>query len=262
MTICIGALCEKRTKAVFASDRMVTSRQLLVEFEHDEPKFERLTDKCIALTAGEALPPTELFRATRSAIQDSPRISEIASVVEKNFREIRMKRVEDRFFKPRRLTIQTFLQAQRVMNPDVVLRLDRAIETTKMSLAVLLVGVDMDGAHLYQIADPGHAECFDRLGFHAVGSGLPHAISTFITYNYTPQVTLKRAVYIMYEAKKNAEKAPGVGETTDIAIVRDEGARIINPDEIKLLESIYDKRTSLTRSQNEKMEEMINALPL
>ena len=262
MTICIGALSEKRTKAVFACDRMVTSRQLLIEFEHDEPKFETLTGKCIALTAGETLPPTELFRAARTEIQDSPRISEVASVVEGNFQKMRMKRVEDSFFKPRGLTVQNFLQAQRVMNPNVVLRLDRQIETTKLNVNILIIGVDMDGAHIYQVVDPGHAECFDKLGFHAIGSGLPHAISTFIRYNYTPQVALKRAVYLVYEAKKNAEKAPGVGKATDVAIVEDQGIRIIKPDEIHLLEEIYDKRTSLTKSQNEKMDEMIDALPL
>ena len=261
MTICIGALCEKRAKAVFASDRMVTSRQLLIEFEHDEPKFETLTEKCVAVTAGEALPPTELFRAARTQIQDSPRIGEIADVVETNFAKMRTKRVEDLFFKPRGLTIQNFLQAQRVMNANVVLRLDRQIETTRMNVTILIIGVDMDGAHIYQVVDPGHAECFDKLGFHAIGSGLPHAISTFISYNYTPQVPLKRATYVIYEAKKSAEKAPGVGKATDIGIVEDQGVRPINPDEIALLEKIYDKRTSLTQSQNEKMDEMIDALP-
>ena len=235
MTICIGALCEKRAKAVFACDRMVTSRQLLVEFEHDEPKFETLTKKCIALTAGEALPPTELFRATRTAIQDSPRISEIAEAVENNFGTMRKKRVEDLYFKPRGLTIQGFIQAQRVMNANVVLCLDRQIETTKLNVNILIIGVDMDGAHIFQVVDPGRAECFDKLGFHAIGSGLPHAISAFIGYNYTPQVSLKRAVYVIFEAKKGAEKAPGVGKATDIGIVENQGVRAIKPDEIALL---------------------------
>ena len=261
MTICIGAICEKRAKAVCASDRMVTSRQLLIEFEHNEPKFEILTKKCLALTAGEALPPTEIFRKARSEIQDSPRIGEIAIAVEKNFASVRTKRVEDLFFKPRMLTVQTFIQAQRVMNPNVVLRLDRTIETTIMNLQVLIVGVDMDGGHLYQVIDPGHAECFDRLGFHAIGSGLPHAISTFITYNYTPEVPLKEAVYIIYEAKRNAEKAPGVGKAIDMAILDDQGVRIINPEEINLLEKIYQERNSILETQKQKMEGMIDALP-
>lgn len=261
MTICIGAICEKRAKAVCASDRMITSRQLLIEFEHNEPKFEILTKKCLALTAGEALPPTEIFRKARTEIQDSPRIAEIAVAIEKNFASARMKRVEDLHFKPRGLTLQNFIQAQRVMNPNVVLRLDRTVETTKMNLQVLIVGVDMDGGHLFQVVDPGHAECFDRLGFHAVGSGLPHAVSTLITYNYTPQVSLKEATYIIYEAKRNAEKAPGVGKAIDMAILDDQGIRIIKPNEIDLLEKIYQARLFTLKAQKEKMEEMISGLP-
>ena len=39
MTICIGVICENRRKAIFASDRMLTSPGLSIEFEHDEPKI-------------------------------------------------------------------------------------------------------------------------------------------------------------------------------------------------------------------------------
>jgi len=43
MTICIGVICENRKKAIFASDRMLTSPGLSIEFEHDEPKYELIT---------------------------------------------------------------------------------------------------------------------------------------------------------------------------------------------------------------------------
>jgi len=262
MTICIGAIAENRKKAVFAADRMVTSTQLSVEFEHDEEKFETLSPKCVALTAGEVLAPTEFFRAARAGIRDSPKISEIAHHVEEGFRNFRMKRVEDTLFLPRGITVRDFLQAQRVMNPDVVLRLDRAIETNKVNALILIVGVDSDGAHLHQVTDPGHSECFDKLGFHAIGSGLPHAISTFISHNYAPHFSLKKATYVVYEAKKNAEKAPGVGLETDIGIVEDSGIRVIRGDEKKLLNEIYQKRMQLIGSYSAEIESMINKLPI
>jgi hypothetical protein len=262
MTICIGAIADGRKKAIFAADRMVTSTQLSVEFEHDEVKYETLSPKCVALTAGEVLAPTEFFRTARAGIRDAPKISEIVHHVEEGFLGFRTKRVEDTLFKPRGLTIQGFLQAQRAMNPDLVLRLDRAIETAKVNTLILIVGVDPDGAHIYQVIDPGHAECFDKLGFHAIGSGLPHAISTFISHNYAPHLSLKKAIYIVYEAKKNAEKAPGVGSETDIGIVDDSGIRIITDEEKKLLDEIHQKRKQAIGSYGAEIESMIDKLPM
>jgi ATP-dependent protease HslVU (ClpYQ) peptidase subunit len=53
MTVCIAALCDNARKVVIASDRMLTGGD--VEFEQDIRKFERITDGCIALSAGSAL---------------------------------------------------------------------------------------------------------------------------------------------------------------------------------------------------------------
>jgi len=54
MTICIGSTCNSSKVAVVASDRMITTGDLTVAFEHDVPKITKLTDNCLALTAGAA----------------------------------------------------------------------------------------------------------------------------------------------------------------------------------------------------------------
>jgi len=46
----------------------------------------------------------------------------------------------------------------------------------------------------------------------AIGTGDTHAISTLIYNEYTQKVSLNRALYLVYESKKAAERAPGVGE--------------------------------------------------
>lgn len=266
MTICIGTLCEDRKCAVVASDRMLTNPALSVEFEHDEPKYEILSTRCVALTAGEALPPTELCREVISKVSEltSPKINKIANTVCEEFRKYKKKRVEEKYFKPRGLdNIEQYLQVQRHLNDNVVLRLERAIESEELSISFLIVGGDDEGSHIYEVSDPGHAECFDRVGFHAIGSGLPHAIATFISWNFTPRIDLNHATYITYEAKKHAEKAPGVGKiATDIALITNEGINFIKEEELKSLEKIYKKRISATNASIRKIEEMIEKLNL
>lgn len=261
MTICIGAICENRSKGVVASDRMVTERILSIEFEHDEPKFESLANRCIVLTAGEALSPTDIFRAVKPQIEPSLKISDIAQKIAEAFINYKMKRVENHALRPRGLTFEEFKERQKTLLPEVVIRLDSAIASAKMNLFILLVGIDVDGAHVYAIFDPGQAICFDRLGFHAIGSGLPHAVSTFIAFNYAPAFSLKKAAYTVYEAKKNAEKAPGVGKALDMAIVDGDGTRYISEEEIGILDKAYQERKSLIQTQSSKIEETLDELP-
>lgn len=246
---------------MIASDRMVTERMLSVEFEHDEPKFEVLSDNCVALTAGEALPPTELFRAVKLKIQDSSRIKDIAEYVAEAFRDFKRQRIETQLLKQRGLTFSSFLEKQKKLLPEIVIRLDSQIAGAKINLTFLLVGIDDSGAHIFAVVDPGHTVCFDRLGFHAIGSGLPHALSTFISYDYTPAFSLKKAAYVVYEAKKTAEKAPGVGKELDMAIVDERGVTSISKKDIEVLDNAYMQRIAIAKAQSKKMDELINALP-
>jgi len=244
---------------------MLTNPVLSVEFEHDEPKYQVLSKTCVALTAGEALVPTELCEEVALEVEQkaSPKISNIAEIFCDKFRECKMKMVEERYFKPRGFTMRDYVQIQGHLNENIVLRLERAIESETLNLTIVIVGVDDKGANIFQIRDPGHADCFNRLGFHAIGSGLPHAISTFISFNYTPNIDLKRAVYITYEAKKSAEKAPGVGKrATDMGIISSKGIRIIKAEETKLLEEIYQKKMEFGRKSIADVVGMIENLPL
>lgn len=243
---------------------MLTNPTLSIEFEHDEPKYQALSKTCVLLTAGEALAPTELCREVTSEVEKkaSPKIGDIVDVLCDKFRECKMNRIEEKYFKPRGFSIEQYLQVQRHLNENVVLRLERAIESAEMNMSFIAIGVDDLGAHIFDISDPGHAECYDRIGFHAIGSGLPHAIASFISFNYTPNIDLKKATYITYEAKKHAERAPGVGKTaTDMGIVSSKGIRVIKAEEIKKLEEIFQDKTEFETKGIGNIEGKISNLP-
>ena len=85
-------------------------------------------------------------------------------------------------------------------------------------LIVLIGGVD-SRAHLHVVGNPGSSVCFDSIGYSAIGSGMPHALITFISKGYYDVLPLNEALLIAYEAKKISEKAPGVGRITYINII-------------------------------------------
>jgi hypothetical protein len=103
MTICIAAICENGEAVIVTSDRMITANFLALEFEHPNPKIEKLADCCVGLTAGDALAHTELFRACRQYVQQmkSPQVELIVNEVKDQFLSLRQKRAEEEILRPR-----------------------------------------------------------------------------------------------------------------------------------------------------------------
>ena len=138
---------------------------------------------------------------------------------------------------------------------------DQAVE---LDIDLLIVGVDITGAHLYQINDPGIATCFDAIGYAAIGSGLPHAEGFLAEADYSPQVSVNRAIWLAYVAKRRSERAPGVGSTyTDIlTISSDYGVRFLGSQTINNLASIYQEYTEHLHKVTRATDTSVDALSL
>lgn len=261
MTVCIGVLCASSKQVVVASDRMITATYPPVEFEHGMPKLEVICPSCIVLTAGDALAHADLCRIVRARIGglSRPKISTITEEVREGYVAQRLQTVQQRFLEPRGWTIKDFYDKyMRTLPSDVVVTLDHQIANYNYGLSILVAGADPDEAHIYGIRHPGETDCYDSLGYHAIGIGAMHAISSFIANGYLSTADVKYAVYYTYEAKKNAENAPGVGKDTDMAIIRDGGHYIITTDQVNALEEIYETRRI---RQTSEFQKAIDGLP-
>jgi 20S proteasome alpha/beta subunit len=104
----------------------------------------------------------------------------------------------------------------------------------------MIIGCDSSGSHIYLIHDPGRITCFDTLGFNAIGTGESHAVSTITSYEFTSSLNLDQTIWIAYEAKRKAEKAPGVGVSLDLCVI-EKGKELcaISEDIIKKLDEKY-----------------------
>lgn len=262
MTICIATICENRNAVVVASDRMVTAQFLALEFEHPGSKIEIISKTCVGLTAGDALAHTELFRACRGMIGalHSPTVGLIADQVNEQFGDLRRKRAEDVVLKPRGMTLNMFYQGQMKQLPlELSMGLDSSIQNATFPLSIIIAGVDDTGAHLYGIENPGVIDCYDSLSYHAVGSGTSHALLNIIGNEHSIKRSLKETLYEVYEAKRKAELAQGVGEATEIGIITINGVMMLSDNEKNLLEQIYAEKIS---PQLDEIQELITQLPI
>jgi len=205
-----------------------------VQFEQTGSKITRLTNRCVALTAGPALTHTDVFSRAAVAIGGlaEPSIRQIVEEVKTAYSEIRNERAEEKFLRPLGLNFQMYLQAQSALAGDLAFQLGQQITGFTLGLHVIIAGVDGTGGHIYMVADPGTAECFDALGFIAIGSGSRHAEAVFISHSYGRALSVVEAAFVAFEARRRAESAPGVGNRlTDLIYI---GSEILPFDEDSL----------------------------
>jgi 20S proteasome alpha/beta subunit len=220
---------------------MLTNDFLSIEFEHPQPKITRLTETCVALTAGNALAHTELLREAQSRTQNLRRTTtaEVADIVKECYQSQRQAAIEDHVLRRRGISgFAEYYKIQQHLDHGLVASVDYEISTYDYGLSILVAGADVGAqAHIYAVENPGICHCLDAIGYHATGSGLPHAVDALITQGCNPSLPMEHVLCIVYAAKKRAEKAPGVGKTaTDVALIADGQTAWLTHDQVERLQ--------------------------
>jgi 20S proteasome alpha/beta subunit len=251
MTVCIAANCASGKGVVVGSDRMISAPYLTLEFDHPDGKIDVIGPRCVALTAGDALTAQEILSGgagLAGQLQD-PLISHFAAHVRKQYVEARRRVATEPYLQPRGMSFDEFYVGG-VINrlpgdlADLAMTLDAMIQRINLGVSVILAGVEGSGGHIYSIEDPGTVACFDRLGFHAIGSGHRHAMMALVNYGQHQTTDLNRTVFNVYCAKRSAEVAPGVGLATEIRIITpNRGVIALNQDDLDTLLPLYEKRS-------------------
>lgn len=231
------------------------------QFEHPVPKIHILGRNVILMTAGSALLPSEFIyniriacsrRSTSSnataagsqkSIFDYVRVRDILGAVKEGFLRLRRRVIEERFLQKYDLKWEDYVNSiKSPAGPSPLTRIIAEIEEFRLELQAIIAGVDEEGPHIYVIEDPGIMNSFNDIGYAAIGSGAYHALRSFIENNYSIDMPLWKALYIIFEAKKYAESAPGVGTFTDAVVVGKEGVYILKEEHIHKLKELYDEK--------------------
>jgi hypothetical protein len=242
MTQLISAmcLCEKEPKVVGVTDRMLSSVDMTLTFERDEPKIEIITSKSAVLTAG-TLDEPDLIREVKEKARGKEHIREIAELFKQAYQDLRVAHIEDEILNPLAgiRTFKEYHEKQKTIHDSLVFDLNEKIRKYDIGLTLLLIGMDEQGGHIVQIANPGIWRSYDNLGFLCLGMGDRHADNVFAWYKYQSAIPLNDAIYISFEAKKKAEAAGGVGQSTDMIIIDRDGIQMVEQETITKLEEIY-----------------------
>ena len=224
MTVCVAAMCN--TGAVLgASDRMLTAGD--IQFEPTQIKVVQLTSSIAVMVAGDSSAQAEILQEVRRDVQERVKqdptnwwlVKDVAELYSHYYSRVRAKRAERAILNPLGLTQNTFITQQGQMAESLVRQLATELINCSMAqVAVIIAGTDPQGTHIYTVHD-ATVDCYDHVGFAAIGSGRWHANSQFMFAQHHRNKPFPETLLLTYAAKKRAEVSPGVGEGTDMFTV-------------------------------------------
>ncbi len=241
MTVCIAALCRAGEAIVAASDRMVTAGSPMnLEFEHDRKKLDVLGGRFVVMSSGDALIGTTIDKGVEDFLFVSPLadISVAAESLKNSYITARMKAVEDQILRPVNYTLASFQNdGGKQLPPQIFAQAMGNMANFNLNAEFIIVGMAAGRGRIGYVHHPGALKWFDRLGFHAIGSGAIHASMSLIGHSISS--ALEQTLLKVYIAKKRAEVAPGVGCQTDVIIVTTNGVEEAKPELLVALERAY-----------------------
>ena len=119
------------------------------------------------------------------------------------------------------MTLDEFIdrQATGAIMSDLAMHLYRAYVQELPVAEAIVLGRDSNGAHLYLIDQKHRVLSRTHEGYAAIGSGSRHVDAHMMFNQHSPSQRLPHALFRIYQAKKIAEVAPGVGSATDLFFV-------------------------------------------
>jgi len=231
MTICIAAACQGGKTIVLAADREIAFGFTSAEFPggkfitlfHDWAVgfAGNVTNANDVIGAADNLSAPGSTAATRKLAKLS--LSDARGIMEKAYREARLKRAEGLHLANRGMTLQEFRKTgSQTLPPTTYAEIDARIANLDYGTDLIVSGFP-EGEELgtvFTVTNPGITVEHTLLGFWCVGSGAAAAQMSIFNRLYSRLCSVEEATYYVYEAKRAAENAAGVGPTTDLYLLR------------------------------------------
>ena len=283
MTVCVAALFQWNyapvgqppdyaVAALTVSDRMLTAGN--IKYEPDKQKLGQISEHVYVMVAGDYDVHSEAIKNAKEHFKSrsNPKPFDVAIYYGIQIQAIQRRHAEAIFLAPLGLNTDSFLAQQKDLSDRFVDTLTTQLQTHHdCDVQAIVVGLEDGRARIYSVDHQGLVRSHDDVGFLAVGSGAWHAQSAMMLAGYANTATLSQALTKVYAAKKAAEIAPGVGESTDIWLFLKTGVfQVDGPSPVwrrvkTSVDAIYTEhegyRTALHHEAIKKLQEILNAPP-
>ena len=171
--------------------------------------------------------------------------SEKFEKIKKAYVEFREQKVVDVILRAQGFqSLQDFQSKQQNLSREVANSIQNLIGNANLQTVLILVALDNQKCHIRVLTNPG--DLINPLEYATTGTGEMHATQSLIGAKYKKTEDLDAATYLVYEAKRRAEVAPGVGTMTDMIVLshKEDGSiseRKLTEDDLNKLSEVYNE---------------------
>jgi hypothetical protein len=234
LTVCIAAICQAPNNSgpviIGGADRMITSGG--IQFEPPSPKIWQLSATIAVLIAGD--PSAQVDVMQRIWPREPKTVQEAIQLYCGELGQYNRRNAERTVLYPLGLTMKTYIEQQRHMDPDFTHKLHSDIHACRAGIETIVCGIDKGGPQLYTIDEYCVARSQNSIGFAAIGSGRWYAESQFMFAKYNPVWPISNALLVLYLSKQRAEATQGVGQNTDWFSIAQDFRRIQDSDPTRI----------------------------
>lgn len=228
MTLCIAALCSidgvaAATHAVVSCDSRIETDSVGADLYF---KIQPLTDRWSVLFAGEEDEHNELiaeYRKTLKKQEDTLNESNARTILIGPANIVRERRAESVTQKHLAMDYKCFLaNGKQYLPDDIHKQLLNEIMRQEIGADLLLVGPIGEEMAVFRYDGEEHriSRVYD---FAAIGSGYQSAEPVFFQRSHDQFERLPRTIYVVYEAQKAGQSAPGVGQDMTLIVIDGQG---------------------------------------
>ncbi|HED37812.1 MAG TPA: hypothetical protein ENI76_06160 [Ignavibacteria bacterium] len=253
MTVCIAALADDEKSVVLASDKMISKQVPPIEYEHDIEKIVKITDNFYVLIAGTVNNAVDIIDSVRNQIRANHTVAEKFEKFKKAYASFREQKIVDVILQAQGFhSLQDFQSKQQTLTREVVTSIQNLIANANLQTIMILVALDDKKCHIRVLTNP--SELINPLEYATTGTGELHAVQSLIGVKYKKSEDLDAATYLVYEAKRRAEVAPGVGTLTEMIVLshKEDGTvaeRRLEVADFDKLSEVYDTMNSRDAAQ-------------
>lgn len=251
MTVCIAALCDDGKSCVLAADRFgVLHSGSLVEFGWDDllSKIIQVSDRAAFLFSGAsdlAQKLVDAYTSIKDPISTASRLELAIGQVQKTERDILIERELGS-----KMSYEELVRTIGGCTSGPLYELWQSIKTPTSFLCLLIEAAN-SRYEVISAGSDGMAAKPIALDYGAIGSGSVYAKAGFAMTRYDRRCDLPTAMLRVYMAKKAAEIAPGVGRSTDIVCLTQDGYRKLSENALNDLEQLRCQKAALHLSESE-----------
>jgi hypothetical protein len=268
VTVCLCVACDcgeqnpsVNPKLIMASDTLlsmgITSTEVL--------KGRALAPSWGVMIAGDDLTYAEqAISAVRLTLKGkTATYREVAMAMTRSYQDVRRSQIEDVYLSSYGMDMATFLQ----QGPDFPSTTKRQsilddIDKFDLGCEFLVSGFRPDNPtpRIFEVHNPGRFIPQNLLGYSAIGSGATNAISYLARRSQRDRTTLGTSIYNAIAAKRLAEKALGVGDSTVVYILEygkyeQDDLKWLSKGQIIAITTMWEKEEAFIRPHN--LEERI-----